>query len=160
MNTSVINRLIHQPLSLQQLVSNLPEQAICLQPEPGKWSIFENIAHLGRYQEVFKDRLTTILTETNPSFKRYKAEEDTGFAIWTNKALAQLLEDFTSTRNELNNFLQLLTAEQCNSCGMHPAFGLMTINGWVEFFLLHEAHHLFAIFKIARSQSDKTFAWY
>ena len=32
--------------------------------------------------------------------------------------------------------------------GTHPAFGQMTLMQWLNFFLLHEAHHLFTIFKL------------
>jgi hypothetical protein len=35
--------------------------------------------------------------------------------------------------------------------GTHPKFGVLTIPGWTEFFLLHEAHHLFTIFRLAKS---------
>jgi hypothetical protein len=27
--------------------------------------------------------------------------------------------------------------------GFHPSFGALTIPQWLEFFLLHEAHHLY-----------------
>ena len=32
-----------------------------------------------------------------------------------------------------------------NRVGVHPVFGLMTIPLWLEFFLLHEAHHLYVV---------------
>jgi hypothetical protein len=32
--------------------------------------------------------------------------------------------------------------------GQHPAFGQMNLIQWMNFFLLHEGHHLFAIFKL------------
>jgi hypothetical protein len=33
--------------------------------------------------------------------------------------------------------------------GHHPVFGEMNLIQWLNFFLLHEAHHLFTIFKLA-----------
>jgi hypothetical protein len=27
--------------------------------------------------------------------------------------------------------------------GLHPTFGEMDVAGWLDFFLLHEAHHLY-----------------
>jgi hypothetical protein len=33
--------------------------------------------------------------------------------------------------------------------GAHPIYGPMHLIQWLNFFLLHEAHHLFTIFKMA-----------
>jgi len=35
-----------------------------------------------------------------------------------------------------------------NKTGTHPVFGQMTMLQWLNFFLLHEAHHLLTIFKL------------
>jgi len=35
--------------------------------------------------------------------------------------------------------------------GMHPKYGRLTILKWAEFFVLHEAHHLFTIFQLVNS---------
>lgn len=35
--------------------------------------------------------------------------------------------------------------------GLHPVYGPMTLEGWTEFFLLHEAHHLFTILRLGGS---------
>jgi len=43
-----------------------------------------------------------------------------------------------------------LNDEELLLTGSHPKFGVMTIPGWTEFFLLHEAHHLFTIFRLAK----------
>jgi hypothetical protein len=32
--------------------------------------------------------------------------------------------------------------------GLHPRYGVLTIPQWTEFFLLHEAHHLFSLFML------------
>jgi hypothetical protein len=34
--------------------------------------------------------------------------------------------------------------------GRHARYGRLTVVQWVEFFLLHEAHHLYTIFMIVQ----------
>jgi len=48
----------------------------------------------------------------------------------------------------LNAFLSILHEEQLTQAGSHPLFGSMGVEGWTEFFLLHEAHHFFTILKV------------
>ncbi|MGD8307736.1 MAG: DinB family protein, partial [Ignavibacteria bacterium] len=53
-------------------------------------------------------------------------------------------------RQAMNTFLYNLTPEQLNRKGTHQKFGTMNVIQWIEFFLLHEAHHIYTIFKITR----------
>jgi hypothetical protein len=43
-----------------------------------------------------------------------------------------------------------------NRTGEHPVFGKMNMIKWLHFFLLHEAHHLFTIFKLASGMQYAT----
>ncbi len=45
----------------------------------------------------------------------------------------------------------MLHEEQLMRIGLHPVYGPMTIEGWTEFFLLHEAHHFFTILRLGGS---------
>lgn len=83
MKPSLLTQLVDQPPALDHLLSGLSEDQIRQRPAPAKWSIFENLAHLSRYQEVFLERMQRITTEDHPTFSRYVADEDPGFAGWT-----------------------------------------------------------------------------
>ncbi|GAB3997238.1 hypothetical protein GCM10028807_41910 [Spirosoma daeguense] len=148
MKQSLLTRLAEQPHALNHLLFNLSEDQIRQRPQPDKWSIFENLAHLGRYQEVFTDRLQRIIANETPSFSRYVADEDPGFADWTQLSFPTLVDRMHLERATLNAFLSILHEEQLMCVGLHPAFGPMTVEGWTEFFLLHEAHHFFTILKL------------
>jgi hypothetical protein len=37
--------------------------------------------------------------------------------------------------------------------GTHPKYGTLMITEWTEFFLLHEAHHLFTLFRLSKALS-------
>jgi hypothetical protein len=45
-----------------------------------------------------------------------------------------------------------LTDEQLARIGMHTRLGELTLLQWLEFFLLHEAHHLLAVLQRAHER--------
>ena len=147
MKTSLQLRMQYQPDSLTLLLHGLTEEQIGSRPIPDKWSIYENIVHLARYNEIFKDRIVQIVQSTNtPMFQQYKAENDKGFYDWQQKSFVELMNDFREDRHNLNNYLVSLSKEQL---GQHPVYGLINVEGWAELFLLHEAHHFWTIAKLA-----------
>lgn len=148
MKPSLLSRLSAQPDALDHLLSGLTDEQLHQRPQPSTWSIAENLAHLGRYQEVFLERMQRITTQDEPRFERYAADADPGFLPWTELPFDALLERFRGERAALNAFLSILHEEHLTRTGLHPAYGPMTLEGWTEFFLLHEAHHFFTILKL------------
>jgi len=146
-----LSRLNDQAEALDQILSAIPPQWLEKHIRTGKWSIKQNIAHLVRYQKVSIERVNRILTEKEPSLKRYIAEEDTEFpgaaSLQTDTLRLQLKED----REQINSILRSLTDDQLSRTGRHPVLGMLTLSEWIEFFLLHEAHHMMTIFKLAHS---------
>lgn len=117
---------------------------------PGKWSANENLAHLARYHEIFLERIERILTENNPVFSRYRAEEDPEWETWRGLAYKEVAGKLASLREMLVTRLKTLSAEDYERTGIHPKFGEMTLALWLEFFLVHEAHHLYAVLQLVR----------
>jgi hypothetical protein len=149
MKNSLMQRMIDQPDSLSILLHDLSEEQIRSRPIPEKWSIFENLVHLARYHEVFRDRMEQIQGEDSPTFQQYKAEDDHGFYDWQQRSFIELTNDFRENRHKLNNYLGSLSTEQLHKTGRHPVYGLINVEGWTELFLLHEAHHFWTIAKLA-----------
>lgn len=147
---SLITRLQFQHQTIRELIEGRSEDQLKLRAIPDKWSAFENIAHLVSYQPVFHMRLEKILSETNPSFERYVADTDPEFEACREKPLNELLQSLNLVRSELFGKLNNLAEDQLSRVAMHPKFGLLNIVQWAEFFLLHEAHHLFTIFQLLR----------
>ena len=148
---SILDRLITQHLSLSTIIGGLGDEKISSHPIPDKWSIKENIAHLARYQLVFTERLNKILTTDGPAFEAYQAEKDIEFEKWLRKGSAQLRQEITADRKTLIARLTTLSEKELQRVGIHSKFGKLTILEWTEFFLLHEAHHLFTIFRLAHT---------
>jgi uncharacterized damage-inducible protein DinB len=149
MPSSLSTRLQYQHKSLVDIIDGLTDELIRRQVIPGKWSIFENIVHLQTYQHVFCDRVKKMLEENNPSFPRYTADADPEFLDNCGKTTREIMGDMITTRKEMSSGSLSFKEKDLERTGNHPVFGTMTITQWLNFFLLHEAYHLFTIFKLA-----------
>jgi uncharacterized damage-inducible protein DinB len=151
LSNSQLFRLKYQLEALSQIINRIPPDRMGRQLMPGKWSMKENIVHLLRYQEETINRIHLILTEQDPPIDRYISEDDNLFPIACSRPLPEILNELQVTRKRLEEFIISIQDEKLARTGTHPVLGRMALTEWVEFFLLHEAHHLMTIFKIAHS---------
>jgi hypothetical protein len=142
----MVARLQYQHRTIRELAGDLPEASLRQPIHPGKWSAFENIAHLAAYQPVFIARLERIGAEPSPVFERYVAEKDPLFPAFLERSAAALFEDIETRRALILGLLEAGGDSLLRKTGLHPRYGLLTGREWTEFFLLHEAHHLFTLF--------------
>ena len=156
MPSSISTRLQYQHKSLVELIDGLTDEQFRRQVIPGKWSIFENIVHLQTYQHTFIARVKQMLEGTNPSFERYTAEGDPLFHDNCTKSAREIMSDMLATRKEIAAGMLTFNETDLYKTGIHPAYGQMNLIQWLNFFLLHEAHHLFTIFKLAAELRKET----
>jgi uncharacterized damage-inducible protein DinB len=148
MPSSVSTRLQYQHKSLVDIIDGLSDEQIRRPIIAGKWSIFENIVHLQTYQHTFISRVKQILENNNPAFGRYIAEADPLFHDNCHRSSREIIHDLLTTRKEIAAGMLSFPSTDLVKTGTHPAFGEMTLLQWLNFFLLHEAHHLFTVFKL------------
>ncbi len=148
LSSSISTRLQYQHKSLVDLIDGFSEEQIRRAVVPGKWSIFENIVHLQTYQHTFIDRVRKILEGGHPVFPRYAAESDPLFADNCHRTTREIMQDFISIRKEIAAGMLGFTSADLLKPGTHPVYGELSLVQWLNFFLLHEAHHLFTIFKL------------
>lgn len=148
-HSNLSTRLQYQHKSLVDIIDGLSEEQIRRHSIPGKWSIFENIVHLQAYQHIFILRMREILEKDNPIFDRYTAEADPEFLDNCHKSIREVMQDLITVRKQMSAEIIAFTETDLDKTGTHPAFGKMNVPQWLNFFLLHEAHHLFAIFRLA-----------
>ncbi len=146
-------RLRTQLDSLDAILTGATEAELALRPANGKWSAREHLAHLGRYHELFLERIDRILAGNRPQLGRYRTEDDPGAAPWFSLPAAQVIERMRNLRAQLVERATTLSPDQLRRTGVHPAFGEMSLALWIEFFLVHEGHHLYSILKLARGLS-------
>jgi DinB superfamily len=143
-------RLRHQHGTIRDLTAGLPVETLQRRILPDKWSLFENIAHLAAYQPVFLMRLERISREPSPAFERYVAEQDPAFPSYLEKSYEGLLGNIDDRRTVILSRLEEGGEALLTKTGLHPRYGLLTGREWTEFFLLHEAHHLYTIFMLVQ----------
>jgi uncharacterized damage-inducible protein DinB len=145
-------RLANQLDSVKFLLNGCPKAALERRTN-GKWSALDNLAHLTRYHEVFLARIEQIVNEHKPRFPRYRAEEDPEWPAWMNLEVFEVVRRLQSLRRRLIDTLDQLSSKQLDRIGVHSRYGEMTLELWVEFFLLHEAHHLYVILQRLRESN-------
>jgi hypothetical protein len=148
LSSSIAARLQLQHKTIRELAGGLSDSSLRYPEHPGKWSAFENIAHLAAYQPVFISRLERIGREPSPAFERYVAENDPMFPHYLERSPAELFENIDGDRARILSQLDTGGEALLGKTGVHPKFGLLTVTGWTEFFLLHEAHHLYTLFML------------
>jgi hypothetical protein len=127
---------------LAEALRGVSPDALSRRAIPEKWSAIENLAHLARYHQVFLERVEQILTGPTPSFRGYRAENDPEWPRWTSMPPQQVLANLSSLRIKLMARLRSLSDEDFFRTGIHSKFGEMPLALWLEFFLVHEGHHL------------------
>lgn len=136
---------------LDAALQDVPHETLTASVVPGKWSAHEQLAHLARYHQIFLQRIERILAGQSPEFPRYRAEDDPEWPEWKSLPAPQLLVRISSMRAKLMARLRSLTEEDFERIGVHSKFGAMSLSLWLEFFLVHEAHHLYVVLQLVRT---------
>lgn len=131
------------------MIDGLSDEMIRRHVMQGKWSIFEHMVHLQTYQHTFISRIKQLLQGNNPSFPRYSAETDPLFADNCHKTVREIIQDLLGIRKQMHAEINGFSDSDFFKTAVHPVYGKMDLSQWLNFFLLHEAHHMFVIFKLA-----------
>jgi hypothetical protein len=151
LSSSIATRLQHQHHTIREVIGEIPDSLLRRSVIAGKWSAHANIAHLAAYQPVFIDRLQRLARESTPAFGRYVAEEDPLFPGYLERPTISLLDRIDADRSRICSLLIGADESFLNRTAFHPRFGLLTVVDWTEFFLLHEAHHLYTIYALVHT---------
>jgi hypothetical protein len=119
-------------------------------PEPGKWCAREHLAHATRMHSVAAARTRVILARESPLLPPYRAEKDPTWRQWRGIAAPELLGIAAGRRAAMIERVRELSDAELARVGVHARLGPLTLAEWLEFFLVHEAHHMYQIFKLVR----------
>lgn len=156
LDTALSSRLTHQLASFLAWIASADPRDLAWTPPSGKWSALLNLAHIGRHHEVMRERLDRVLAEDNPSFPRYRETDDAGWSAWEALPAEETLRRLRERRDGFVSWLNGLSPDQWRRTGTHAKFGTMQVSHWLEFFLVHEAHHLYvALQRLAEAQGAR-----
>jgi len=143
---SIADRLAGQLDGLSTILRDSSPDLLTARAADGKWSAHENLAHLLRHHEVMMERIERILREDRPALPRYRAEDDSAWPAVAALPPDEVVRLLRGSRERLAAFAGGLSDAQLQRTGIHPVFGELNVPEWLEFFLLHEAHHLYVAF--------------
>ena len=140
---SLLARLETQLEALDPILARASPAALDARPRADEWSARENLAHLARHHAAFLERMARLLAEDRPALGRYRAEDDPEWPAWAGLPADEAVARLRRLRANLIALVRSLSPAQSARTGVHPTFGEMDVAGWLHFFLLHEAHHLY-----------------
>lgn len=145
---SLDKRLRVQHLTLGEIIGPISQQQLQTEVRAGKWTAFENAAHIAAFHDVYAKRIDRMLKEDAPAFEPYVWQKDEVFAAFKGMPKEALLERYVQDRNTLIAKVDAISEEEMQRRGIHGVYGQFSIAQWLEMFVLHEAHHLFTIFQL------------
>jgi hypothetical protein len=127
-----------------------PSAPACAAAAAEKWNAREHLAHITRMHGVCAARVRVILARDSPLLPPYRAEKDPTWRQWRALPGPELLGTAAGRRASLIEMVRALSDEDLARIGVHANLGPLALSAWLEFFLVHEAHHLYTIFKLVR----------
>jgi hypothetical protein len=142
-------RFTAQQKTFESMIQSFPEEALRAHPQAGKWGALEHLAHLSHYQEITLGRLADLIagaptTDVTP----YKSEEDPEFLAWCQLPTSELVDRYHAARRTLIGELSDADPLKVIHVLAHPTYGRLDLHALTEFFLHHEAHHLYQAYRL------------
>ncbi|MEL6658701.1 MAG: DinB family protein [Bacteroidota bacterium] len=120
------------------------------QPIPNKWSFNEQLVHLTRYARHFTQRIKAM-QEGTILLPRYVENEDDSWREECLLPVDTILSNYWVVRQAVIS--QLSIRHNWNFGAKHPKLGYLMFLEWMEFFLQHEGHHVYTLFKMSKIQN-------
>ena len=140
---------------LQKLIKPLSKAQLTRQPEPGKWSIAQILAHLADAELVGGWRMRSIIGSNGVSLQPFDQDVWAETFAYARRDAKQSLEAFRALRENNLRMLKALPQELWQNYGMHQERGKETITHIVRMFAGHDLNHLTQIEKIAKASGSK-----
>jgi uncharacterized damage-inducible protein DinB len=138
----LLERLRRTPERLADAVHGLPPELLTRQPE-GKWSIQENAGHLFDLESLWSQRLDDYsagTVELHPADLENRKTHEAGH---NNRAIPDILSDFTAARRRIVEGLAPMTQAELTRTALHPRLRQpMSVIDLYYFVAEDDDHHL------------------
>jgi hypothetical protein len=134
---------------LKKLVQGLTPKELKRQPEPGKWSIVEIVAHLADVEIVASWRMRSVLGANGTPIQPFDQDAWASVFQYGKRDPKQSLEVFRVLRENNLAMLKALPRESWDNYGMHAERGKETIAHLARMFAGHDANHIQQVERIA-----------
>jgi uncharacterized damage-inducible protein DinB len=147
----IVERLRGTPARLQEMTWGLPVATLTRHDKEGAWSIQENIGHLTDTHVLWDNRLEQFLDGAESLQAADMSNRRTHDSAHNEKALAALLEEFRSTRDNFVDRLNTLGDADFARTAHHPRLDApMRLVDMCLFVADHDDYHLTRIRELIR----------
>jgi hypothetical protein len=133
---------------LKKLTQGLTPKQLRSQPEPGKWSIAEIVAHLADVEIVASWRMRSIIGSDGITIQPFDQDVWAAVFEYGKRDPKQSLEIFRVLRENNLAMLKALPPEAWERHGMHLERGKETIAHLARMFAGHDTNHILQIERI------------
>jgi DinB superfamily len=146
--------LTNTPAALNALLRNLPDSWTHYNEGPGTWTAYDVILHLIHNERVNWIPRARLILDHGETRAFTPLDREASIGMPHTQTLPQLLDDFARLRatslsqlNALN-----LTEHDLARCGLHPAFGSITLSQLLSTWAAHDLTHLHQLTRIMAHQ--------
>jgi hypothetical protein len=143
----LITRLRQQADDIRRITAGLDEASLAKRTIPDKWSLKELVCHLDRVQQVFEDRINSVLAQDNPPITMYDPEGDAVFEKMMTRSAKDSLTALLESRERFAGRIEKLSPAEWHRPGRHPEYPHYDVHFQVEYMIHHEAHHIYQMFQ-------------
>lgn len=139
---NILERLRGTPARINEIAFSLSEDTTNYKPND-KWSIKENIGHLGDIEELHEGRIDDLISRKQTLRAADISNAKTSSANHNAKTLQQLLNEFSKKRKQFISRLEQLDDKTQSFKSLHPRLQVMMRPVDIAFFTAeHDDHHL------------------
>jgi uncharacterized damage-inducible protein DinB len=154
---TLIDKLASARGEILQTIEDLNEGVLTWQPEDGRWSIKETLAHLasaeGSHRQVAQ-AIAVGQTVDVPDFD-LDAWNAARVAERCQRSTDEILEEMAAERQRTLSALQDLEDKALERQGLHPALGETTVLKVLRIIPIHERWHLKDIQQLLEEQGEQ-----
>ncbi len=134
---------------LKKLTRGFTPKELRWNPEPGKWSIAEIVAHLADVEIVASWRMRSVLGANGTAIQPFDQDVWASVFQYSKRDAGQSLEVFRVLRENNLAMLKALPPESWENYGMHAERGKETIAHLARMFAGHDTNHILQVEGIA-----------
>lgn len=127
---------------LRAALHNFPKQSFDFKPAPDKWSIREIILHLADSEAVAYTRCRKIIAEPAANINSYDQDLWANELKYKDQNMDIALDLFSQLRISTFRLLEKIPDEKWNNYMIHPEFGKVTLDEWLNIYSNHVDVHI------------------
>jgi uncharacterized damage-inducible protein DinB len=141
-----ISMLEKTPGLLENLLRDVPEEALRWKPAAERWSITEVLGHLVLIEKLYEQRARRIVLEDSPTLPKYQPPAEA-----PKKSTRQYMDEFVPLRRAFMVYLHSMPGTAAGRTGQHAEMGTISLSQMLHELANHDLGHLRQIAELYRA---------